>query len=245
MKQGPRGDNAVVRPESLEGDWNRLYSEFPDVYDAFAAVPHEPRPIEVVTEIVPLAGSLVVDVGSGTGRSTFDLARAATRVVGVEPNPAMRAVAEGRAVASGIENVSFVDGSASRLPCPDASVHVVACVTTSFWPPETVVPEFVAEAFRVLRPGGHAFVLDTAPGWYGGEFRDVLDHDADYERVLDELLAGAGFAPYDFETSQEYGTVTNAAETYGFIFGSAAIERLRERGQTRISWRWRIRHRRR
>jgi hypothetical protein len=42
---------------------------------------------------------------------------------------------------------------------------------------------------------------------------------------------------------QDYGTPERAIETYGFIFGSRAIERLRERTQSRISWRWRVRHR--
>jgi hypothetical protein len=57
--------------------------------------------------------------------------------------------------------------------------------------------------------------------------------------------AASSTTHFDFETVQEYGTPENAIETYGFIFGSRAIELLRKRRQSRISWRWRIRHRER
>jgi ubiquinone/menaquinone biosynthesis C-methylase UbiE len=230
---------------SVEGDWNRLYSEFPEVYDAFARVRHEPEPIDVIGHRWRLAGATVIDVGSGSGTSTFEFAERAASVTGVEPNPALRALAEEHAQRACVRNVSFVEGSASVLPCADGSADFVACITTSFWPPERVVPEFVAEAERVLRPGGAIIVLNTSPGSYGGEFYDLLGGGAadEYDGALDAALAGARFAHFDFATVQDYGTPDHAVATYGFIFGSRAIERLRERGQSRISWRWRIRHR--
>ena len=156
----------------------------------------------------------------------------------------MRAVAERNAASAGVRNVSFAAGSASALPCADGSADVVTCITTSFWPAEDVVPAFVSEAERVLRAGGTVIVLDTPPGWYGGEFHDVLDGSPEYEEAVDALFAAAGYEQFDFETVQEYGTPERAIETYGFIFGSAAIEQLRERGQSRIAWRWRVRYRR-
>lgn len=204
---------------------------------------HEPEPIDVIAATWPLDGAIVIDVGSGSGASTFELAARAVEVVGVEPNRAMRAFAERNAARIGARNVSFAAGSASALPCADRSADVVACMTTSFWPAEEVVPAFVAEAERVLRHGGSVIVLNTAPGWYGGELHDLVDGAPEYERALDALLAAAGFEHFDFETVQDYGTPERAIETYGFIFGSRAIERLRERRQSRISWRWRVRHR--
>jgi SAM-dependent methyltransferase len=233
-----------VRPLSLEGDWTRLYSEFPEVYDAFARVGHDPEPIDVIAERWRLAGAVVIDVGSGTGTSTFELADRSASVIGVEPNPAMRALAEEHARRAQVRNVSFVAGSATELPCADGSADVVVCMTTGFWPPEQVIPQFVAEADRVLRPAGTTIVLNNPPGWYGGEFRDLFGGAADeYDHDLDALLASAGFDSFDFETVQDYGSADHAVATYGFIFGCAAIDRLRNRGQSRISWRWRVRYR--
>jgi ubiquinone/menaquinone biosynthesis C-methylase UbiE len=234
-----------VRPESLEGDWNRLYSEFPDVYAAWARIRHEPEPIDVITERWPFTGATMIDVGSGSGASTFELAEHAAQVIGIEPNPAMRALAEQHAAAAGVQNVAFAPGSAEALPCADAAADIVACITTSFWPAEEVVPAFVAEAERVLRPGATVIVLNTPPGWYGGDFHDIVTGDPDYEEAVDALFAAAGFGYFDFETVQDYGTPERAVETYGFIFGSRAIEQLSQRRQSRISWRWRVRHRRR
>ena len=58
---------AQPRPRTVEGDWNRLYSEYPEVYDEFARVAHEPDPLDVIAGVVPLEGARVVDVGSGSG----------------------------------------------------------------------------------------------------------------------------------------------------------------------------------
>jgi SAM-dependent methyltransferase len=157
----------------------------------------------------------------------------------------MRALAEEQALAAGVANVAFAAGSAGDLPCDDGSADVVVCITTDFWPPETVVPAFAREADRVLRPGGVALVLATPPGWYGGELHRLVSGDQAYEETLDALLREAGFDRLDFETVQDYGTPEHAVATYGFIFGSAASRRLRERRQSRISWRWRLHHRRR
>jgi len=231
-----------VRPTTVEGDWNRLYSEFADVYDEWASVAHVPNPVDVIAQRWPLAGATVVDVGSGTGTSTFELAAHDADVLGVEPNAAMRALAEARA-ASADARATFAAGSATALPLGDGLADIVTCITTVFSPPEEVVPAFVAEAERVLRPAGTIVVLTTPPGWYGGDLRDVAAGGSDYEERLDDLLASAGFDSFDFATTQAFGTVERAVETYGFVFGAAAIEHLRQRRQTTVSWRWRVRHR--
>jgi ubiquinone/menaquinone biosynthesis C-methylase UbiE len=231
-----------MRPETLDGDWNRLYDEFPDVYDEFAHVEHAPRPIDVIAERFSLEGATVIDVGAGTGRSTLQLAELAATVIGVEPNRNMLAVAGRRAEAAGVRNVRFEPGDASALPFPSESADVVACFTTVFWPPEVVVPAFVAEAFRVLRPGGTVFTLNTTPGWYGGEFHDLVTFSPHYENALARALDAVGLDTFDFETTQDYGTSERAVATYGFIFGGGSIERLRERDQSTIEWRWRVWH---
>jgi ubiquinone/menaquinone biosynthesis C-methylase UbiE len=231
-----------VRPETLDGDWNRLYDEFPDVYDEFASVEHAPRAIDVIAERCALEDAVVIDVGAGTGRSTLQLAERAASVTGVEPNENMLAVARRRAEAVGARNVEFVAGDASDLPLASESADVVACFTTVFWPPEVVVPAFAAEAFRVLRPGGTLFTLNTAPGWYGGEFRDVVTFSPEYEDALTRALDAIGLDTFDFRSTQDYGTSERAVATYGFIFGGGSIDLLRARDQSTITWRWRVWH---
>lgn len=82
-------------------------------------------------------GSGVVDLGSGTGTLSRQLAGLVTEsgssgsgmgwITGVEPNARLRAVAASRAESNLIPNVSFIDGLAGALPFADSSVDLVWC----------------------------------------------------------------------------------------------------------------------
>jgi ubiquinone/menaquinone biosynthesis C-methylase UbiE len=222
-------------PETIEHDWHALYRDYPEVYDAFASFPYDPSPIDVIDCRFPLVGKVVVDVGSGSGRSTFALAQHAGRVIGVEPEAAMRALAERALVERRLENVSFVAGSAAAIPLPTAAADVVTAITAS---------TDLAEGRRMLKPGGVIVRLDIAPDWYGGELNDVIGEPtpelAERSRLLVEEW---GFASTDFDSVQEYGTTDNIVRTYGFIFGRKAIAHLRRTGQTSIRWRFRLHYR--
>ncbi|MCH7699948.1 MAG: class I SAM-dependent methyltransferase, partial [Chloroflexi bacterium] len=109
-------------PETIDQDWERFYTEFPDIYDRFAVT----SPV-VATKIDKLFGvrdKIVVDVGSGTGRSTFALAEKARLVIGVDPWPAMRQFAVAKARQTRVRNVAFLEGVAQRLPLRDRSVDL-------------------------------------------------------------------------------------------------------------------------
>ncbi|WP_326843925.1 methyltransferase domain-containing protein, partial [Streptomyces sp. NBC_01558] len=74
-------------------------------------------------------GERALDIGAGTGSQTRNLAAAVGpqgRVLGLEPNPGLRAVAEQRAAEAG-SSARFADGDALSLPLPDSTVDVVWC----------------------------------------------------------------------------------------------------------------------
>jgi ubiquinone/menaquinone biosynthesis C-methylase UbiE len=104
------------------------------------------------------APSRVLDVGSGTGYLLGLLARRlpdAAELAGVDPAPAMVAVARERAAD---ERVRFVAGTAERLPFADGQYDLVVS-TTSFdhWADQGAG---LADCARVLAPGGHLVLAD-------------------------------------------------------------------------------------
>jgi len=117
------------------------------------------------------SGELVIDLGSGTGTMTRKLAELVApsraggpmgRVIGIEPNARLRAVAMSRAEASGVPNISFIEGLAGALPFDDASVDLVWCerVLQHVKDPQAAINDIA----RVLRPGGRAVLLDSDHG---------------------------------------------------------------------------------
>jgi SAM-dependent methyltransferase len=102
---------------------------------------------------------LVVDLGSGTGLSSFLWAEHARAVVGVEPNPAMRQVAETRLAARGMTAVRFLGAYAQDTGLPTGAADIVTCSQAFHW----MEPErTLAEVTRLLRPGGVFAAYDYA-----------------------------------------------------------------------------------
>jgi SAM-dependent methyltransferase len=224
-----------VRPETIENRWDILYRDYPDVYDEFASFPYSPAPVDVLAARFTLGGKTVADIGSGSGRSTFALAKHAGRVIGVEPESAMIAVARNAARQLDLaERVRFVKGDRQRIPLDDGSVDLVTSLTAGV---------DVQEALRVVRRGGTVIVMDVAPGWYGGDLRDVVALPAPGLEELDERLHTHGFDSFDFDAVQDYGTTENIVRTYGFVFGWKAIAHLRTTGRTSVRWHFRVWHR--
>src|SRR5688500_12874890 len=112
-------------------------TRFTDRVEAY--VRHRPSyPDDVVRflESIGLArpGMTVADIGSGTGISAQLFLRNGYRVIGVEPNAAMRAAAE-RLLATELETSAFrsVNGSAEATTLPDASVDLVVAGQAFHW----------------------------------------------------------------------------------------------------------------
>ncbi len=108
------------------------------------------------------AGESVLDVGCGSGAVTREIARrvgSRGRAVGLDPSPALLAVARELAREAGFgDRVEFREGSALELPFPDRSFDAVVCVTVLSHVPggEAAIPELV----RVLKSRGRLEVFD-------------------------------------------------------------------------------------
>jgi ubiquinone/menaquinone biosynthesis C-methylase UbiE len=239
---------AAGRPETIERDWDRFYLEFPDVYDRFAVtsvaiMPH-------LCERYPLDGTVVLDVASGTGRSTFELARWARNVIGLEPWDSMVSFARQRQRELGINNVSFVQAAAEAMPfAPQSIDHAVSVFGFPVWFPEAgahgqeLGRRFVADCRRIVKPGGWVVAVGAPPSQIAGELTSIVAGSAasvGEVGPVERYMADLGFQWWDVDVAADYGTVAEAVATYGFIFGRRAIEHLRTHQISRIGWRLRV-----
>lgn len=151
-------------------------------------------------------GERVLDIGSGPGLLASDMALALGAegaILGLEPSESMRALAERRAAAPDAAPMTFRDGDATALDLEDESFDVAVSTQVYEYVPD--VATALAEARRVLRPGGRLAILDTdwdSLVWHSSDperMRRVLavwdEHLADphLPRRLPQLLREAGF----------------------------------------------------
>jgi len=139
-------------------------------------------------------GDVVLDLGSGGG---IDVLLSAKRVgptgkaYGLDMTDDMLALARENQRKAGATNVEFLKGHIEHIPLPDNSVDVIIsnCVINLSGDKDKVL----AEAFRVLKPGGRFAVSDVV-----SRRRDV---PAEIRR---SVLTNAGFEHVDIEIVREY-----------------------------------------
>jgi arsenite methyltransferase len=157
-------------------------------------------------------GETVLDLGSGGG---IDVLLSARRVgpqgkaYGLDMTDEMLELACDNQRKAGIENAEFLKGEIEKIPLPDASVDVIIsnCVINLSADKDRVM----AEAFRVLRPGGRLAVSDiVVRGAVPAEIRRSVElwmgcmagalAESDYRARLEK----AGFEAIEIEPTRVY-----------------------------------------
>jgi SAM-dependent methyltransferase len=159
------------------------------------------------------AGEVVLDLGSGGG---IDVLLSARRVgpqgkaYGLDMTDEMLALARENQRRAGIANVEFLKGEIEHMPLPDGAVDVIIsnCVI-NLSPDKDAV---LAEAFRVLKPGGRFAVSDVV---VRGEVPAAVRKNMELwigclagaleESAYRAKLERAGFEAIDVEPTRVYG----------------------------------------
>lgn len=129
----------------------------------------------------------VADIGCGEGYLTIEAARWARTVVGVDRSEEVLERAKALAARRKITNVQWKKGDLGRLPLRDGSMDVA--LLSQALHHSTAPEEAVAEAVRILRPGGRLLILDLRQhdqAWVRTRFGDqqLGFTDAELERLL-------------------------------------------------------------
>jgi arsenite methyltransferase len=175
-----------------------------------------------LTELQP--GEVVLDLGSGGG---IDVLLSARRVgptgkaYGLDMTDDMLALARSNAAEAGASNVEFLQGHIEQIPLPDASVDVIIsnCVINLSGDKRQVL----AEAFRVLKPGGRFAVSDVVVrGDMPAEVRRSMElwvgcvAGALEEQEFVRLLGEVGFEDASIEPTRIY----QAEDAKAFLEGA-------------------------
>lgn len=106
-------------------------------------------------------GEAVLDIGCGSGVDTIVAAIAvgpSGAVTGIDVTPEMLRKARENVRLMHLQNITFAEISAERLPFPDASFDIVISNGAFNLIPDKV--SALAEAFRVLNPNGQFMIAD-------------------------------------------------------------------------------------
>jgi len=123
---------------------------------------------------------------------TLMLSEVASSVTAVDISPEMLAQLKARATKRGITNIETVEGEIEDLPLPDASFDVV--VLSQALHHAAKPARALAEARRILVPGGRVLVIDLLAHneeWVRDQLQHV--HLGFTETALGTLLEKAGF----------------------------------------------------
>jgi ubiquinone/menaquinone biosynthesis C-methylase UbiE len=157
-------------------------------------------------------GEVVLDLGSGGG---LDVLLSARRVgpqgkaYGLDMTDEMLALARENQRQAGLQNVEFLQGEIEAIPLPDGAVDVIIsnCVVNLSGDKRKVL----AEAFRVLKPGGRFAISDVV---VRGTLPDAVRRNMELwvgcvagaleETEFKTLLAEAGFENPEIEPTRIY-----------------------------------------
>lgn len=118
---------------------------------------YPPAAIDFILEHCGLTpGSVLVDVGCGTGISSRLFAERGLQVTGIEPNADMRSKAQAEPVRAGSAVPDFRDGKAEATGLPGSSADAVVAAQAFHW---FEAGAALAEFHRILRPSGWAVLM--------------------------------------------------------------------------------------
>ena len=143
---------------------------------------------DVIVKTLALPGKRVIDVGCGDGTLVRLLASHGAHVLGVECSPRQLAKAWAQAP---VTDEKIIEGVGQELPVADGGADVVVFFNSLHHIHVPDMPLALAEAARVLRPGGQVYLSEPLPE--GPFFATVrpIDDETDVRAAALAAIIGA------------------------------------------------------
>jgi SAM-dependent methyltransferase len=205
---------------------------FSDRADAYAAArPGYPQAIatELIRAFSLRPDATAADLGSGTGLSCLPFLNAGLRVIGVEPNDAMREA--GNRQLARFAGFRSVKGTAEATTLPDASVDLVIAAQAAHWFEPRAAGQ---EAKRILKRPPHAALIWNdrashvdafAEGYeallveYGGEEYARVRHRHAHHDLVAAFFGHAGYRELHFAnpTELDFDTLAQRLNSASYV----------------------------
>jgi SAM-dependent methyltransferase len=192
---------------------------------------------EAQVQALPDVGGLdVIELGCGTAYFSAWLARRGARPVGIDQSPEQLATARAMQAEHGLE-FPLIEGDAENVPLPDARFDfALSEYGASLW----CEPErWIAEAARLLRPGGRLVFLTSSPllllatapdapaatdrlarpqfGLHSVEWDDELGHSVEFHLPHGEMLRVLREAGFVVDALHELQPPPDATTRYDHV----------------------------
>jgi ubiquinone/menaquinone biosynthesis C-methylase UbiE len=215
-------------------DHDSIYKQEASQYHELIA--SQPRLIDVIEQIRPVAGLDIVDMGAGTGRLTAELAPAAKSIVALDAAEAMLRVTADRLREAGLTNWTTQVADHRKLPLADRSADLVVsgwsiCYLTNAdednW--ANNLEEIIAEIKRVLRPGGTIILFETL-----GTGHETPSPPDFLQPYYAKLVDTYGFSHRWIRTDYSFADVQQAERLARFFFGDELADRVASQQLVRL-----------
>jgi len=143
----------------VENVFNKVFNKYDLMNDFMSFGIHRIWKKNLITWMNPSSGKKLVDVACGTGdlcKLFLDLTNNNGKIYCIDPNKGM--INKGKEKLKNYKNIKWIVGSAENLPLKENSCDYY---TISFGLRNTKnLNQSLAEAYRVLKPGGRYFCLE-------------------------------------------------------------------------------------
>src|SRR3954471_705397 len=147
-----RAESVAAYFRDNAADWHRIRSLYVDEAEVEAVL------VDIVGALAPRD---LLDIGTGTGRMLELLGPFVANALGIDQSREMLAVARVNIEQAGLSNCVVRLGDMYQLPLPDGSFDAAIIHQVLHYADRPAAA--IAEAARVLRPGGDLVIVDFAP----------------------------------------------------------------------------------